>query len=227
MNQCDETPVQVVHDNDPDDSEDEKGSAGHKNFMWVHRSGEYYTDRQIVLFEDQRGRGHEHPEAFYKGFQGVLVTDGLQQYHLIEEHLEGLTNANCWVHLRRFFADAIKALGKTNQELIKNTVAYQALIRIAAIYKLDNTLKDLTPSERLSERQKGVKPLVEEFLAWAKARLEENEVLPKSKTAEGLRYAVNQEKYLKVFLQDGEVPPDNSASLCSGYFYPHLLSRCA
>ena len=212
VNQCDETPVQVVHDNDPDDSEDEKGSAGHKNFMWVHRSGEYYTDRQIVLFEYQRGRGHEHPEAFYKGFQGVLVTDGLQQYHLIEEHLEGLTNANCWVHLRRFFADAIKALGKTNQELIKNTVAYQALIRIAAIYKLDNTLKDLTPSERLSERQKGVKPLVEEFLAWAKARLEENEVLPKSKTAEGLRYAVNQEKYLKVFLQDGEVPPDNSAS---------------
>lgn len=35
---------------------------------------------------------------------------------------------------------------------------------------------------------------------------------PKGKTAEGLRYSVNQEKYLKVFLTDGNVPMDNSAS---------------
>ena len=33
-----------------------------------------------------------------------------------------------------------------------------------------------------------------------------------SKTAEGLRYSVNQEKYLKVFLTNGDVPMDNSAS---------------
>ena len=36
--------------------------------------------------------------------------------------------------------------------------------------------------------------------------------MPKDKTADGLRYAVNQEKYLKVFLKDGDVPIDNSAS---------------
>ena len=35
---------------------------------------------------------------------------------------------------------------------------------------------------------------------------------PKEKTAEGLRYSVNQEKYLKIFLTDGNVPMDNSAS---------------
>lgn len=212
VNQCDETPVQVVNDNDRSDPNDVKGSAGHKNWMWVHRSGEYYKDRQIILFEYQRGRGHKHPEEFYKGFNGILVTDGLQQYHLVEEHLEGLTNANCWVHLRRFFADAVKAAGKGNRQMIKNTVAYQALVRIAAIYKLDNTLKDLSPSERLAERQKNVKPLVEEFFAWVRERLADGSVLPKGKTAEGLHYALNQEKYLKVFLEDGEVPPDNSAS---------------
>ncbi len=37
-------------------------------------------------------------------------------------------------------------------------------------------------------------------------------VPPKGKTAEGLRYSVNQEKYLKVFLTDGNVPIDNLAS---------------
>ncbi len=43
-------------------------------------------------------------------------------------------------------------------------------------------------------------------------QLAENTVPPKSKTADGLKYSVNQEKYLKVFLEDGNVPIDNSAS---------------
>lgn len=182
VSQCDETPVQVVHDNDPEDPEDTKGAAGHKNYMWVHRSGEFYKDRPIVLFEYQRGRGHEHPEAFYNGFKGILITDGLQQYHLIEQLLDGLTNANCWAHARRLYADAIKAIGKSNREAIKTSIAYQALMRIAAIYKLDNTLKDLSAKERLEERQKSVKPLVEEYFAWVKERLNDTSVLPKGKT---------------------------------------------
>ncbi len=40
-------------------------------------------------------------------------------------------------------------------------------------------------------------------------------VLPKSETANGLQYSVNQEEYLKVFLTDGEVPIDDSASECA------------
>ena len=212
VNQCDETPVQVVNDNDPDKAGDVKGTAGHKNYMWVHRSGEFYSDRPIILYEYQRGRGHEHPEEFYRNFEGILVTDGLQQYHLIEAILPGLTNANCWAHARRSFADAIKAIGKGNREAIRQSVAYQALTRIAAIYKLENTLRDLSPEERLSQRQKTIKPLVEEYFAWAKERLTDSSVLPKGKTAAGLNYSINQEKYLKVFLEDGEVPIDNSAS---------------
>ncbi len=33
-----------------------------------------------------------------------------------------------------------------------------------------------------------------------------NEVLPKSETGKGFTYCLNQEKYLKVFLEDGNVP---------------------
>lgn len=212
VNQCDETPVQVVHDNDPSDPADVKGKAGHKNYMWVHRSGEFYREKQIVLFEYQRGRGHEHPEKFYKDFNGVLTTDGLNQYHMLEKLIPGLTNANCWAHARRFYADAVKAIGQANQETIRNSVAYQALTRISTIYKLENTLKDLSAQERLNERQKSIRPLVEEYLSWVKERLADTSVLPKGKTADGMKYSVNQEKYLKVFLEDGDVPIDNSAS---------------
>ena len=113
---------------------------------------------------------------------------------------------------RRDYADAVKAADKKDPAAVKRSAAYQALSRIALIYKLEEALKDLTAQERLQERQTTIKPLVEEYFAWVKQQLEENAVPPKSKTAEGLRYSVNQEEYLKVFLTDGEIPIDNSAS---------------
>lgn len=199
VTQADETPVEVINDG---------RSAGSTSYMWVHRSGEYYKDRPVVLYEYQKTRHHRHPEEFYKGFKGILVTDGLAQYHLLEDHLEGLTNANCWAHARRDFSDAVKSI--KDPELAKRSTAYQALVRIGAIYKLDESLKGLTPQQRLKQRQKNVKPLVEEYFAWVRAVL--GSQLPKGATASGLNYSINQEKYLRVFLDDGEIPIDNSAS---------------
>lgn len=48
------------------------------------------------------------------------------------------------------------------------------------------------------------------YFTWAHENLPK--VLRKSKTWEGLSYSPNQEKYLKVFLDDGEVPMDNNAA---------------
>ncbi len=45
-----------------------------------------------------------------------------------------------------------------------------------------------------------------------KEQIEQCSVPPKSKTGEGLQFIINQEKYLRVFLEDGDVPIDNSAS---------------
>ena len=55
-----------------------------------------------------------------------------------------------------------------------------------------------------------VKTLVDAFFAY----LKQNETkVPKSgKTREAFTYALNQERYLRVFLEDGDVPIDNNAS---------------
>ena len=95
---------------------------------------------------------------------------------------------------------------------MRQSAAYQALARISTIYKLEGTLKELSGEERLKERKTSIKPLVEECFAWVKERLEEESCLPKGKTAQGLKYSINQEAYLKVFLENGDVPIDNSAS---------------
>ncbi len=49
----------------------------------------------------------------------MLVTDSLEQYHLLDKKLPGVTNANCWAHARRAFADAVKAADKKDPLCIK------------------------------------------------------------------------------------------------------------
>ena len=60
----------------------------------------------------------------------------------------------------------IKAIGKSNPEAIQSSIAYKALVRIGAVYDLEGGLKDLSSEERLKERQRSIKPLLEEFFAW-------------------------------------------------------------
>lgn len=203
VTQSDETPTQVIGDSDHPNS---------KCWMWVHRSGELYKERPIVIYEYQKGRDHTIPLNFYKDYKGVLVTDGLQQYHLVDKLLPDVTNVNCWAHARRDFSDAVKAADKKNPETVRKSVAYQALQKIAVFYNADTELKELESAERLQIRQKEIKPLVEDFFVWVKKQLAECAVPPKSKTAQGLNYIINQEVYLKAFLEDGDIPIDNSAS---------------
>ena len=136
----------------------------------------------------------------------------MEQYHKLERDLDGVKNANCMAHARRHFANAIKAIGKSNPEAVEASVAYKALLRIGAIYNLEGALKNLSAEERLKERQSSIKPLVEEFFTWLRKIQADRSVLPKSETAKGINYCLNQEAYLKVFLSDGEVPIDNLAS---------------
>ena len=95
---------------------------------------------------------------------------------------------------------------------MKNSIAHQALERIAKFYEEEGKLKDLPSEKRLQKRQLIIKPLVEDYFAWVKEMLSDTAVLPKGKTADGLKYSLNQEKYLKVFLDYPDVPIDNSAS---------------
>lgn len=203
VNQSDETPVQVLHTGD---------KSRTVSYMWVHRSGEYYKDRPIVLYEYQRTRSSAHPIEFYKNFKGILVTDSLEQYHRVERVLPDIRSANCWAHARRHYSNAIKAMSKKDADAIKQTAAYQALLMIGAIYHADGALKDLSSEERHQKRQTNVKPLVDAYFAWVKQTAASATVLPRSETGKGLNFSINQEKYLRVFLDDGDVPIDDSAS---------------
>lgn len=196
--QADETPVSVTKDG---------RKAGSKSYMWVYRTGKMNHASPIILYEYQRTRNSSHPKEFLKGYQGTIVTDGYQAYHKLANENEDITIAGCWSHARRRFANVVKTLGK---EAAKGTLAYDALKQIALIYKTDNELLELTPEEHVHRRQLLVKPQVEAFFQWLNThRLE---VPSQSETGKGITYCINQEKYLKAFLDNGNVPLDNNAT---------------
>jgi hypothetical protein len=215
--QADETPVEVSKDGRP---------AGSKSYMWVYRTGKMYDASPIVLYEYQKTRNTSHPREFLKDYSGTVVTDGYQVYHTLEKERENLKIAGCWSHARRRFATVVKALG---EEKAKGTLAYDALKQIAEIYKIEGSLAEQSPEERQRQRQLTIKPLVEAFFAWVNQHQEQNSALPKSETGKGFTYCLNQEKYLKAFLEDGNIPADNNAAeasirgFCIGKHNWHLI----
>ena len=200
--QADGTPVMVSKDGRP---------ANSKSYMWIYRTGKVYQDTPIILYEYQRTRKADHPREFLKDFAGVVVCDGYCAYRKLDRENPDIIFAGCWTHARRYFSDALKALPKAAQKAANDTVAYEALKRIGAIYHLDNQLSDLKPDERKKQRQMTVKPLTEAFFAWAK-EIQSSGHLSKGKTQEGINYCINQEEVLNVFLNDGEVPLDNNVT---------------
>lgn len=196
--QADETPVLVNKDGRP---------AGSQSWMWVYRSGFMQQERQIILYEYQKTRNASHPRKFLKDYTGICVTDGYQVYHTLEKEREDLRIAGCWVHCRRRFNDALEMVPKAHQ---KESVLYLIMNQIRAIYREEGKLSDLSSEDRLTQRQLVVKPLVDAFFAYLKQI--SSKTPQNGKVKEAFTYALNQERYLRVFLEDGDVPIDNNAS---------------
>ena len=196
--QADETPVLVNRDG---------RSAGSKSYMWVYRSGHLYADKQIVLYDYHKTRNSSHPREFLRDYSGICVTDGYQVYHTIEKEREDLRIAGCWVHARRKFDEALAVIPKAHQN---KSDAFLVIKQIQAIYREEGKLSQLSSEERLMQRQLVIKPLVDALFVYLKKM--EPTVPASGQLRKAYTYILNQEKYLRVFLEDGEVPIDNNAS---------------
>lgn len=197
--QADETTVKVTKDGRP---------AGIPSWMWLYRNGEYDANFPIVLFEYQKTRKTEHPVAFLKGFSGTLVCDGYSAYSKMGKENPDIEIANCWVHARRHFTNAVKAV--KDKKTIRKTLAYKALRLIGRIYDEDAKSAKLSPEDRIEYRHRKVLPLVEALFAWI--REHKDDVPAQSETGKGFTYCLNQETGLMVFLRNGLVPMDNSSA---------------
>lgn len=215
---CDETPFKLVDDGRSPES---------KSYMWVYHSLPQYGTPPIFIYEYQLTRKTDHPREFLKDYQGILMTDGYQVYHTLEKECpDTLTVAGCWAHCKRRFAEIVKA---TSTRTVASTIASEANERIAAIYHVDNMAKGKSDQEIINNRKASVKPLVDSFFAWVKPIYERGDLDKSGKTYKALQYAVNQESYLRKFLENAIIPMDNNdaersiKAFCVGKHSWHII----
>ena len=190
---ADETTLQVLY---------EPGKKPQtESYMWLYRtSGD--TDKPIVMYEYQPGRGAKHPKAFLTGYKGYLHTDGYAGYHDLGEDI---TIVGCMAHARRKFDEALKSLPKGK---VKSSSAYQGLAYCDLLFAIEKGLaeKNATTEERYKERLEQAKPVLDAMFAWANSR----NIAPKSAQGKALHYLKEQWPYLTNYLKDGRLELSNN-----------------
>ena len=198
---CDETRIQVIGE------PDQKGTT--QNWMWVYLTDEYSESPRMALFDYERTRAGYHPVKFLDGrFHGYLTCDGYQAYHGLDD---SITVTGCFTHARRRFDAALTALKKDfTREQLKETVAYNAMTRIGVLYKIEELIRNKTPEERYEERQKQSRPVVDALFEWLHSM--EDSVDRSSLIGDAILYTLNQEPYLRRYLDDGHLSIDNNSA---------------
>lgn len=188
---ADETTLQVLH---------EPGKAPQsESYMWLYRtSGD--TDKPIVMYEYQPGRGAKHPKEFLAGYKGYLHTDGYAGYHDLGKDI---TVVGCWARLRRKFDEAVKSLPKGK---VKGSSASQGLTYCNLLFGIEQEIADKTAEERYEERLEQAKPILDAMFAWANTR----SAAPKSALGKAFHYLKEQWPYLTNYLKDGRLEISNN-----------------
>ena len=157
------------------------------------------TDPPGVAYVYAPDRTAERPAAHLAGFQGVLQVDGYEAYKVLARR-GAVKLAFCWSHVRRPFYELAQS-GPA-------PIAAEALVRIAALYRIEAEIRGRSADERRAVRQARSRPLVEAFEPWLREKL--SLVSQKSRLAEAIRYALSRWTGLCLFLADGRVEIDSN-----------------
>ncbi|NYT45633.1 IS66 family transposase, partial [Alcaligenaceae bacterium] len=108
----------------------------------------------------------------------------------------------CWAHARRKFYD-IHVKSAT-------PITTHVLDRIAALYKIESSIRGSLADVRRRVRQEHAKPLAIALHAWLREQL--TTISRKSNTADAIAYAMNQWQALVRYLDDGRIEIDNNTA---------------
>jgi len=166
-----------------------------KGRMWA------FTDQEQVFYAFTDTKEGKEPAALLKDFNGeLLLVDGGSEFNRVVREKD-LERAGCWSHLRTYFH-------KARQH--HPTEAHLALGTLHDLFMIERDIWGKPPDVVRAARQKHSKPLVDGFFEWVKALSQVTR--PDSILGKALTYAVNQEPYLRVFLEHGDVPMHNNLS---------------
>ena len=154
-----------------------------------------------VWFAYSPDRKGEHPEQHLRQFRGTLQADAYAGFNQL--YADGrIQQAVCWAHVRRHFYDLEQAHA--------SPIAQEALLRIVALYKVEDQIRGKPPEERRAVRQAKSKPLLDSLRQWLETTL--SKLSRKSDTTAAIRYALSRWDALTRYIEDGHIEIDNNAA---------------
>ncbi|ACM39674.1 MULTISPECIES: IS66 family transposase [Rhizobium/Agrobacterium group] len=157
-----------------------------------------------VVFHYRPGRKGDYAAEILEGFNGTIQVNAYGGYsHLATSDRVGgdpWKLAFCWAHGRR---KLIKAAPKSGSPIVD-----EALIRIAALYKIEDSIRGNEPEHRRAVRQELSLPLVDKFFTWIAAQAAR--VSRKSDLGKALAYMLTRQDGFRLFLDDSHVDIDSN-----------------
>lgn len=157
-----------------------------------------------VVFHYRPGRKGEYAAEILTGFDGTIQVDAYGGYtHLSKPVRKGgkpLQLAFCWAHGRR---KLIAARPKKGSPIVD-----EALLRVAALYKVEDAIRGTDPGRRRAMRQELSRPLVDQFFAWLAAQAAR--VSRKSDLGGAMAYMLRRQDGFRLFLDDGHIDIDSN-----------------
>lgn len=209
IRQCDETAWKVILW--PEESGKSNASNG---YLWEHTSGEFCSGHKVTLYVFEESRSADHLREYLKDLTTFLVSDAYGAYFAVEKESGGkIEVAACWMHMRRKMSEAYIATKEETKDLgmeeFRVHPAVRGLLMANEVFKAERPLRELSREERFDRRETEVAPQVDAFFEYIH---ELDKSGPEGKIREAVTYAINQEKSLRVFLEDGDIPIDNGAA---------------
>jgi transposase len=160
-------------------------------------------------------RGGEHPERHLAGYAGILQADAYAGFNTVykpERKPGPIIEAACWAHARRKFFEladiASTARGKTKPVI--SPIAFEAVQKIDAIFKLERSINGSPPQERLAARRSDIAPLVNDLISWM--RQERAKLSRHNDVAKAMDYMLRRIDAFTRFLEDGRICMSNNAA---------------
>jgi transposase len=154
-----------------------------------------------VWFAYSPDRKGEHPARHLGKFRGLLQADAYAGFNQLYENGH-IAHVACWAHVRRHFYDLEQAHA--------SPIAHETLVRIGALYGIEETIRGKPPDERRQVRQQQSKPLLDSLQQWFEAML--TKLSRKSDTTAAIRYALSRWEALTRYIEDGHIEIDNNAA---------------
>lgn len=189
-------------------------------YVFAYRTS-HWTNEQICLYEFNESRQTDKVKEMLENYRGYIIVDGYSGYDFLKQ--QGVKVQRCWVHIRRYFNDALKILSEDEK---KKSPAYK-------IYSLINELfskeKQMTLNEKTINERKEIRNS-KEYLNILENIDKEVEELKNKNLNDGLinkalTYYTNikNKGELTTFLEDGIIEIDNN--LAERTVKPFVIGR--